>query len=78
MPWDDDTRASYLIEDGRVEVIRVDYDIEAEARESKVALPPTASGSSKCVASRDSLRPTRSRNRDRRRPVGDARGAASK
>jgi putative phosphoesterase len=34
MPWDDDTRASYLlVEDGRVEVIRVDYDVDAEARE---------------------------------------------
>lgn len=34
MPWDGDTRASYLlVEDDRVEVIRVDYDIDAEARE---------------------------------------------
>jgi hypothetical protein len=34
MPWDDDPRASYLlVEDGRVEVIRVDCDIDAEARE---------------------------------------------
>lgn len=34
MPWDDDARASYLIvEDGQVEVFRVDYDIDAEARE---------------------------------------------
>ncbi len=34
MPWDHDTRASYLlVEDGRVDVIRVAYDIDAEARE---------------------------------------------
>jgi putative phosphoesterase len=34
MPWDGDARASYLlVEDDRVEVIRVDYDIDAEARE---------------------------------------------
>lgn len=34
MPWDDDARASYLlVEAGRVHVIRVDYDIDAEARE---------------------------------------------
>jgi putative phosphoesterase len=34
MPWDGDPRASYLVvEDGCAEVIRVDYDIEAEARE---------------------------------------------
>ena len=34
MPWDDDARASYLlVEDARVDVIRVGYDIDAEARE---------------------------------------------
>lgn len=34
MPWDGDKRASYLIvEDGRAEVIRVEYDVDAEARE---------------------------------------------
>ena len=34
MPWDDDPRASYLlVEDGRMDVIRVGYDIDAEARE---------------------------------------------
>jgi putative phosphoesterase len=41
MPWDDDPRASYLLlEDGRVEVIRVDYDIDAEARESELRAHP--------------------------------------
>lgn len=34
MPWDGDNRASYLlVDDGHAEVIRVAYDIEAEARE---------------------------------------------
>jgi putative phosphoesterase len=34
MPWDGNARASYLlVEDGRVEVIRVEYDVDAEARE---------------------------------------------
>lgn len=34
MPWDGDVRASYLlVADGRVDVIRVAYDIDAEARE---------------------------------------------
>jgi putative phosphoesterase len=34
MPWDGDKRASYLIvEDGRVELIRVDYDADSVARE---------------------------------------------
>jgi putative phosphoesterase len=34
MPWDGDPRASYLlIEDGHVDGIRVDYDIDSEARE---------------------------------------------
>jgi putative phosphoesterase len=33
MPWDGDPRASYLlIDDGRVEVVRVDYDIERDAQ----------------------------------------------
>jgi predicted phosphodiesterase len=34
MPWDGDPRASYLLVDGgRVEVIRVEYDVESEANE---------------------------------------------
>jgi hypothetical protein len=34
MPWDGDRRASYLLlDDGRAEVIRVEYDVESEARE---------------------------------------------
>jgi putative phosphoesterase len=33
MPWDGDPRASYLLVDGeRVRVMRVEYDVEAEAR----------------------------------------------
>lgn len=32
MPWDGDPRASYLlVEDGRPQVVRVDYDVEREA-----------------------------------------------
>lgn len=32
MPWDGDPRASYLlVEDGRVRVVRVEYDVEREA-----------------------------------------------
>ena len=32
LPWDGDRRASYLLIDGdRVEVVRVEYDVEAEA-----------------------------------------------
>ena len=32
MPWDGDPRASYLlIEDGRPQLVRVEYDVEREA-----------------------------------------------
>jgi predicted phosphodiesterase len=41
MPWDGDARASYLlVEDDRVDVIRVDYDIDAEAREFRSRAHP--------------------------------------
>jgi putative phosphoesterase len=41
MPWDGDPRASYLlVEDGRVEVIRVEYDVDAEARELERSAHP--------------------------------------
>jgi predicted phosphodiesterase len=41
MPWDGDARASYLlVEDDRVEPIRVDYDIDAEAREFQARAHP--------------------------------------
>jgi hypothetical protein len=43
MPWDDDPRASYLlIDDGAAEVIRVEYDVEAEARALHAAGHPDA------------------------------------
>lgn len=43
MPWDGDHRASYLlVDDGQVEVIRVAYDIEAEARELRARDHPDA------------------------------------
>ena len=43
MPWDDDARASYLlVEDGRVDVVRVGYDIDAEAREFESRAHPDA------------------------------------
>jgi putative phosphoesterase len=41
MPWDGDARAAYLlIEDGVAEVIRVEYDIEAEVRALRAASHP--------------------------------------
>lgn len=41
MPWDDDPRAAYLvITDGVAEVVRVAYDIEAEARALRAAGHP--------------------------------------
>jgi diadenosine tetraphosphatase ApaH/serine/threonine PP2A family protein phosphatase len=43
MPWDGDNRASYLlVDDGVIEVIRVAYDIEAEARELRARGHPDA------------------------------------
>jgi predicted phosphodiesterase len=43
MPWDTDNRASYLLlDDGLAEVVRVDYDIEAEARELLASAHPDA------------------------------------
>jgi putative phosphoesterase len=43
MPWDGDNRASYLlVDDGGVEVIRVAYDIDAEARELRARGHPDA------------------------------------
>jgi len=43
MPWDGDNRASYLLlDDGLIEVVRVDYDIEAEARELLARAHPDA------------------------------------
>jgi hypothetical protein len=43
MPWDDDPRAAYLlIDDGVAELIRVEYDVEAEARAMLAAGHPDA------------------------------------
>lgn len=44
MPWDGDNRASYLLvdDDGLSEVIRVAYDIDAEARELRARGHPDA------------------------------------
>jgi putative phosphoesterase len=43
MPWDGDPRASYLlVEDGVPELIRVDYDIEDEARALRATGHPDA------------------------------------
>ena len=43
MPWDGDNRASYLlVDDGQAQVIRVAYDIDAEARELLACSHPDA------------------------------------
>jgi diadenosine tetraphosphatase ApaH/serine/threonine PP2A family protein phosphatase len=43
MPWDDDPRAAYLlIDDGVAELIRVEYDVEAETRAMLAAGHPDA------------------------------------
>jgi predicted phosphodiesterase len=43
MPWDGDPRASYLLVEGdRAEIVRVDYDVEAEARALHAARHPDA------------------------------------
>lgn len=43
LPWDGDPRASYLlIEDRGVEVVRVEYDVEVEARALRAAEHPDA------------------------------------
>jgi hypothetical protein len=43
MPWDGDNRASYaLVDDGEIEVVRVAYDIEAEAHELLASAHPDA------------------------------------
>jgi predicted phosphodiesterase len=43
MPWDGDPRAAYLlIDDGVAEVVRVSYDVEAEAHALRVARHPDA------------------------------------
>lgn len=43
MPWDGDARAAYLlVDDDRAEVVRVEYDVEAEARALAAVRHPDA------------------------------------